>query len=70
MTYRLKDNVNFKLVNEKANMKFEFNLEDYYNKESRIFTFPQGYVAWHLMAEVFKEFLIPLDLVEEIKEGE
>lgn len=70
MTYRLKDNVNFKLVNEKANMKFEFNLEDYYNKETRIFTFPQGYVAWHLMAEVFKEFLIPLDLVEEIKEGE
>lgn len=70
MTYRLKDNVNFKLVNEKANMKFEFNLEDYYNKETRIFTFPQGYVAWHLMAEVFKEFLIPLNLVEEIERGE
>lgn len=48
-------------------MKFEFDLSDYYDKKTRIFTFPQGYVVWHLMAEVFREFLVPLDLVEEIK---
>ena len=66
MKYKLKDGVNFKLVNEKSKMKYDFNLADYYDKETRMFEFPDGYVAWHLMAQVFSEFLIPLDLVEKI----
>ena len=37
-----------------------------YRKHTRMFEFPDGYVAWHLMAQVFGEFLIPLDLVEKI----
>ena len=44
----------------------DFDLSDYYDKETRMFEFPDGYVAWHLMAQVFGEFLIPLDLVEKI----
>lgn len=67
MKYKLKDDVLFHMVNKKAKMQFEFDLSDYYDKKTRIFTFPQGYIAWHLMAEVFEEFLIPLGLVEEIK---
>ncbi len=51
-------------------MSFDFDLSDYYDKETRIFTFPQGYVAWHLMAEVFREFLIPLNLVEKLEDLE
>ena len=66
MKYRLKDGVNFKLVNKKSIMKFDFDLSDYYNKETRIFEFPKGYVAFSLMGQVFNEFLIPLDLVEKI----
>ena len=68
MKYRLKDGVNFKMVSKKALMKYDFYLDDYYDENTRIFTFPQGYVAWHLMAEVFKEFLIPLNLVEEVND--
>lgn len=68
MTYRLKDGVNFKMVSKKALMKYDFYLDDYYDENTRIFTFPQGYVAWHLMAEVFKEFLTPLNLVEEVND--
>ncbi len=64
--YRLKDKVNFKLVNEKSKMKYDFDLSDYYDKETRIFTFPQGYVASHLIGQVFNEFLILLDLVEKV----
>ena len=65
--YRLKDGINFNLVNKKSIMKFDFDLSDYYNKETRIFEFPKGYVAFHLMGQVFTEFLILLDLVEEVK---
>ncbi len=68
MKFKLKENVNFEIINKKSKVKFEFDLSDYYDKENRIFTFPQGYVAWHLMAEVFREFLEPLDLVERIDE--
>lgn len=68
MKYRLKDGVNFKFVNEKSNIKYEFDLADYFDEETRLFEFPKGYVAWHLMAEVFKDFLIPLDLVEKVGE--
>lgn len=67
MKYRLKDGVNFKLVNEKSIMKYDFDLSDYYTKDTRIFEFPKGYVAYHLMGQVFVEFLIPLNLVEETR---
>ena len=68
MKYRLKDGVNFKFVNDKSIMKYDFNLADYYDEETRLFTFPEGYVAWHLMAQVFSEFLELLDLVEKVGE--
>lgn len=66
MKYKLKDDVNFKIVRKKALMKFKFDLVDYYDEKTRIFIFPQGYVAWHLMAEVFRDFLELLDLVEKV----
>ena len=66
MKYKLKDGVSFSLINRKSIKKFDFDLSDYYNKETRIFEFPKGYVAFHLMGQVFNEFLIPLDLVEKI----
>ena len=66
MKYRLKDDVNFKLVNDKSVMQYEFDLSNYYDKETRLFEFPKGYVAWHLMVQVFSEFLVPLDLVEKV----
>ena len=66
--YKLKDEVNFKLVNDKSRIKYDFDLSNYYDKETRLFEFPKDYVAWHLMAQVFSEFLIPLDLVEELKQ--
>ena len=67
MKYKLKDGVNFKFVNDKSIMKFDFDLSDYYDKETRMFEFPKGYVAFHLMGQVFTEFLILLDLVEEVE---
>lgn len=67
MKYRLKDGVNFNLVNKKSIMQFNFNLSDYYNKETRIFEFPKGYVAFSLMGDVFNTFLLPLDLVEKVE---
>lgn len=66
MEYKLKDGVSFNLINKKSIIKFDFDLSNYYDKETRMFEFPEGYVAWHLMAQVFGEFLIPLDLVEKI----
>ena len=66
MKYKLKDGVSFSLINRKSIKKFDFDLSNYYDKNTRIFEFPKGYVAWHLMAQVFGEFLIPLDLVEKI----
>ena len=68
--YRLKDGVNFKFVNDKSIMKFDFDLSDYYNKETRIFEFPKGYVAFSLMSDVFNSFLFPLDLVEKVESDE
>ena len=67
MRYKLKDGVDFKWVNEKSKMKYDFNLTDYYDKKTRIFEFPKGYIAFHLMGQVFTEFLILLDLVEEVE---
>lgn len=68
MKYKLKAGVNFNLVNKKSIIKFDFDLSDYYNKETRIFEFPKGYVAFSLMSDVFNTFLFPLNLVEEIKD--
>ena len=68
MKYKLKDGVVFKMVRKKVLMHFDFDLADYYDEKTRIFTFPQGYVAWHLMAEVFRDFLELLDLVEKVGE--
>lgn len=70
MKYRLKDGVNFKLVNDKSVMRFDFDLSDYYNKETRIFEFPKGYVVFSLMSDVFNTFLFPLDLVEKVESDE
>lgn len=70
MRYKLKDDVNFDMVNKKSKMRYDFDLSDYYDKETRIFTFPQDYIAWHLMAEVFRDFLEPLNLVEKVGEDE
>lgn len=70
MKYKLKDDVNFDMVNKKSKMKYGFDLSDYYDKETRIFTFPKGYVAWHLMAEVFRDFLETLNLVEKVGESD
>ena len=68
MKYKLKDGVNFKLVNDKSIIKYNFSLKDYFNEETRLFEVPKGYVAFKLMLQVFVEFLIPLDLIEEIEE--
>ena len=70
MKYKLKDGVNFKFVNDKSIMKFDFDLSDYYNKETRIFEFPKGYVAFSLMSDIFNSFLFPLDLVEKVESDE
>ena len=68
--YRLKDEVSFNLINKKSIIKFNFDLSDYYNKETRIFEFPKGYVAFSLMSDVFNTFLFPLDLVEKVESDE
>ena len=66
--YKLKDGVSFTLINRKSIKQFDFDLSDYYNKETRIFEFPKGYVAFSLMGDVFNTFLFPLDLVEEVND--
>lgn len=68
MKYKLKDEVSFNLINRKSIKQFDFDLSDYYNKETRIFEFPKGYVAFSLMSDVFNSFLFPLDLVEKVSE--
>ena len=68
MKYKLKDEVSFDLINRKSIKNFDFDLSDYYNKETRIFKFPKGYVAFSLMSDVFNSFLFPLDLVEKVSE--
>ncbi len=70
MKYKLKDGVSFNLINKKSIIKFNFDLSDYYNKETRIFEFPKGYVAFSLMSDVFNSFLFPLNLVEEAEDNE
>lgn len=66
MKYKLKDGISFNLINKKSIIKFDFNLSYYYNKETRIFEFPKGYVSFSLMSDVFNSFLFPLDLVEKV----
>ena len=70
MKYKLKDDADFKIIRKKALKKYNFDLADYYDEKTRTFTFPQGYVAWHLMAEVFRDFLEPLNLVEKVGNNE
>ena len=70
MKYKLKDGVNFNLINKKSIMKFDFDLSDYYNKETRIFESPKGYVAFSLMSDIFNYFLFPLELVETVESDE
>ena len=66
MKFKLKKGNNFNSINKISKLKYNFDLSDYYNKKTRIFTFPDGYVAWQMMAEVFRDFLEPLELVERI----
>lgn len=70
MKYRLKDSVNFNLVNKKSIIQFHFDLSNYYDNETRVFEFPKGYVAFSLMSDVFNSFLFPLDLVEKVESDE
>ena len=70
MKYRLKDDVSFSELNKSSIKKFDFDLSDYYTKETRIFDFPKGYVAFSLMSDVFNTFLFPLDLVEKVESDE
>ena len=70
MKYKLKDGVDFKLVNKKSKMQYDFNLADYYDEKTRIFEFPKGYVEFSLMSDVFNTFLFPLDLVEKVESDE
>ena len=65
--YKLKDNVDFEMVNKEAIIKYDFDLSNYYDQSTRLFAFPNSYVAWHLMAEVFKDFLEPSNLIEKRK---
>lgn len=67
MKYRLKDGVSFTELNKNSIKKFDFDLTNYYNKGTRIFEFPKGYVAFSLMGDVFNTFLFPLDLVEKVE---
>ena len=64
MKYRLKDDVSFSELNKSSIKKFDFDLSDYYSKETRIFEFPKGYVAFSLMSDVFNSLLFPLEKVE------
>lgn len=65
--YRLKDNVDFRFVNKKSIMKYDFDLSNYYEEKTRLFKSPETYIPFSVMCEVFVDFLIPLDLVEEVK---
>lgn len=66
--YKLKDDVNFEIVNKKTVMKYDFDLTDYYDKNTRVFKLPNNYVAFQLLGQVFVDLLVPLDLVEVIKD--
>lgn len=65
--YKLKEGVNFKLVNKKSIMNFDFDLSPYYDEKTREIKTPEGYIDFSCMGQVFIDFLIPLDLVEKIR---
>lgn len=69
MKYKLKDNVNFKMVSKKVLLTYDINLDTYYNEKTRIFNFPEGYIECHLVGIIFEDFLIPLNLVEKLEEN-
>ena len=52
MKYKLKDEVSFNLINRKSIKKFDFDLSDYYNKETRIFEFPKSYITKNIQGPV------------------
>ena len=54
------------MVNKKSKMQFDFDLEDYYDKETRLFEFPKGYVAFSLMSDVFIKFLTSIAIISSI----
>ena len=66
--YKLKDDVNFEDINKKIVMKYDFDSTDYYDKNTRVFKLPNDYVAFHLLGQVFVDFLIPKKLVEVVKD--
>lgn len=68
MKYILKDGVNFEFINETSKMKYNFDLTDYYDEETRLFEFSQDYLTFYIMGILFREFLIPLNLVELVEE--
>ena len=67
MGYKLKENVNFELINKKSLNKFNFDLAPYYNRETRIIETPKSYIEFSRMGEIFIDFLIPLNLVEKVE---
>ena len=68
--YRLKDDVNFKFVNKKSIMQYDFDLSNYYDEKTRLFKTPESYIPFSIMGEIFIDFLIPLNLVEEVKDSD
>ena len=66
--YKLKKGVNFKRVNEKSIMKFDFDLSPYYDEKTRQIKTPERYIDFSCMGQVFVDFLIPLNLVEKVEE--
>lgn len=70
MKYKLKDDVSFSELNKSSIKRFDFDLSDYYDRKTRIFEFPKGYVAFSLMSDVFNSFLFSLDLIEKVESDE
>lgn len=64
--YKLKESANFYFINRKATMKYDIDLTNYYDKKTRIFEYPENYVEFSLMSDLFNSYLIPLDLVEKV----
>jgi len=61
--YRLKKGVVPHMVFEKCIMKFDFDLEPFYNKGTREITIDDK--NYYDVVKIFIEFLLPLELVEE-----
>ena len=66
--YKLKDDVDFNDVTREVLIKYDINLDIYYDKKTRIFNSPKGYLTSHLLGVILEDFLIPLNLVEKLEE--